>query len=238
MVRPWDDPELPWFGVFFGGMWLANIFYWGCNQFITQRTLAAKDVWHGQMGVVFAGFLKLLVPVLVVLPGIIAFRLYDPASGLLRGGVRARKTRPCLPHAGEATLAPGLDRIGHGRAHGVRHVAHRVDDGRQLVDSHLRHLQEPSEARRQRCRIGAVRPHLGSGRCSWWRRSPAISSATCRRSSFTSRNTGRSLTPRSAPSSWPGSSTGEPNARGSLIAIIAGRLGRDRHVHPVAKLVH
>ena len=84
MVRAWNDPELPWIGVFFGGLWLANIFYWGCNQFITQRTLAARNVWHGQMGVVFAGFLKLLVPVLVVLPGIIAFRLYGPDTGLLR----------------------------------------------------------------------------------------------------------------------------------------------------------
>ena len=84
MVRVWNDPELPWIGVFFGGLWLANIFYWGCNQFITQRTLAARNVWHGQMGVVFAGFLKLLVPVLVVLPGIIAFRLYGPGTGLLR----------------------------------------------------------------------------------------------------------------------------------------------------------
>lgn len=84
MVRPWNDPDLPWIGVFFGGMWLANIFYWGCNQFITQRTLAAKSVWHGQMGVVFAGFLKLLVPALVVLPGIIAFRLYNPDTGLLK----------------------------------------------------------------------------------------------------------------------------------------------------------
>ncbi|HEY3383538.1 MAG TPA: sodium/solute symporter [Vicinamibacterales bacterium] len=84
MVRPWNDPELPWIGVFFGGMWLANIFYWGCNQFITQRTLSAKDVWHGQMGVIFAGFLKLLVPLLVVLPGMIAFRLYNPDTGLLK----------------------------------------------------------------------------------------------------------------------------------------------------------
>ena len=84
MVLPWNHPDLPWVGVFFGGMWLANIFYWGCNQFITQRTLAAKNVWHGQMGVVFAGFLKLLVPVLVVLPGIIAYRLYAPETGLLR----------------------------------------------------------------------------------------------------------------------------------------------------------
>ena len=93
MVRPWNDPELPWVGVFFGGMWLANIFYWGCNQFITQRTLAARNIWHGQMGVVFAGFLKLLVPFLVVLPGIVAFRLYNPghraAQGHLHAGRRA-----------------------------------------------------------------------------------------------------------------------------------------------------
>jgi SSS family solute:Na+ symporter len=84
MVRPWNDAELPWIGVFFGGMWLTNIYYWGCNQFITQRTLAARSLWQGQMGVVFAAFLKLLVPVLVVLPGIIAFHLYNGANGLLR----------------------------------------------------------------------------------------------------------------------------------------------------------
>jgi SSS family solute:Na+ symporter len=53
MVQSWNHPELPWIGVFFGGMWLANIFYWGCNQFITQRTLAARNVWHGQMYVRF-----------------------------------------------------------------------------------------------------------------------------------------------------------------------------------------
>ena len=84
MVMPWDDPELSWVGVFFGGMWLANIFYWGCNQFITQRTLAARNIWHGQMGVIFAGFLKLLVPFLVVLPGIIAFKLFNAETGLLK----------------------------------------------------------------------------------------------------------------------------------------------------------
>lgn len=83
MVLPANHPELPWTGVFFGGIWLANIFYWGCNQFITQKSLAAKNIWHGQMGLVFAGFLKLLVPVLVVLPGIIAYTLYDPSHGLL-----------------------------------------------------------------------------------------------------------------------------------------------------------
>jgi len=108
MVRPWNDPELPWVGVFFGGMWLANIFYWGCNQFITQRTLAAKDVWHGQMGVVFAGFLKLLVPVLVVLPGIIAFRLYAPDTGLLRTQCVLEKADLAFPTLVKQLLPAGF----------------------------------------------------------------------------------------------------------------------------------
>lgn len=108
MVRAWNDPELPWIGVFFGGMWLANIFYWGCNQFITQRTLAARSVWHGQMGVVFAGFLKLLVPVLVVLPGIVAFRLYDGSTGLLRADCVLEKADLAFPTLVQQLLPPGL----------------------------------------------------------------------------------------------------------------------------------
>ncbi len=107
MVRPWDDPELPWVGVFFGGMWLANIFYWGCNQFITQRTLAARNVWHGQMGVVFAGFLKLLVPVLVVLPGIIAFRLYNADTGILRHELVLAKSDLAFPTLVKQLLPAG-----------------------------------------------------------------------------------------------------------------------------------
>jgi SSS family solute:Na+ symporter len=108
MVRPWNDPELPWIGVFFGGMWLANIFYWGCNQFITQRTLAAKSVWHGQMGVVFAGFLKLLVPVLVILPGIIAFRLYNAETGLLKGQCVLAKGDLAFPTLVKQLLPQGM----------------------------------------------------------------------------------------------------------------------------------
>ncbi|MGA2035436.1 MAG: sodium/solute symporter [Thermoguttaceae bacterium] len=108
MVKAWNDPELPWIGVFFGGMWLANIFYWGCNQFITQRTLAAKSVWHGQMGVLFAGFLKLLVPLLVVLPGIIAFRLYNPATGLLRDTCVLKKGDLAFPTLVKQLLPAGF----------------------------------------------------------------------------------------------------------------------------------
>jgi solute:Na+ symporter, SSS family len=107
MVRPWNDPELPWIGVFFGGLWLANIFYWGCNQFITQGSLSARNVWHGQMGALFAGFLKLLVPVLVVLPGIIAFRLYNPATGLLRGACVLQKGDLAFPTLVKQLLPAG-----------------------------------------------------------------------------------------------------------------------------------
>lgn len=71
-----NHPELPWVGVFIGGLWMANIGYWGCNQYITQRALAAKSLSEAQRGVILAAFLKILMPLVVVLPGIIAFALY------------------------------------------------------------------------------------------------------------------------------------------------------------------
>jgi SSS family solute:Na+ symporter len=108
MVQPLDHPELPWLGVFFGGIWLANIFYWGFNQFIVQKTLAAKNIWHGQMGLVFAGFLKLLVPVLVVLPGIIAFTLYDPHSGMLAGELTLDRPDLAFPTLLKELLPVGI----------------------------------------------------------------------------------------------------------------------------------
>lgn len=108
MVLPADHPELPWVGVFFGGIWLANIFYWGCNQFITQKTLAAKNIWHGQMGLVFAGFLKLLVPVLVVLPGIIAFTLFDPKTGLMAGEMSLARPDLAFPTLLKELLPTGI----------------------------------------------------------------------------------------------------------------------------------
>lgn len=108
MVKSWNHPELPWIGVFFGGLWLANIFYWGCNQFITQKTLAAKDIWHGRMGVVFAGYLKLLVPFLVVLPGIIAFHLYDSEVGLLKSEAVLDKADLAFPILVEQLLPNGI----------------------------------------------------------------------------------------------------------------------------------
>ncbi|MGV8139935.1 MAG: sodium/solute symporter [Mangrovibacterium sp.] len=67
--------DLPGLGVVLGSMWLTNIGFWGFNQFIIQRGLAAKNIKEAQYGVVFAGYLKLLIPLLVVIPGVAAFAL-------------------------------------------------------------------------------------------------------------------------------------------------------------------
>lgn len=75
-VLPSDDSELPWTAVFIGGLWIPNLYYWGLNQFITQRTLAAKNLAEGQKGILFGATLKLLIPFIVVFPGIMAFYLY------------------------------------------------------------------------------------------------------------------------------------------------------------------
>ncbi len=76
----WDLPGL---AVLIGGMWVANLYYWGFNQYIIQRTLAAKSLAESQKGIVFAAFLKLLLPLIVVIPGIIAFVLNSDDAGNL-----------------------------------------------------------------------------------------------------------------------------------------------------------
>lgn len=64
------------FGTIFTGMIFANLFYWGTNQYVIQRTLGAKNLAEGQKGALFTGFLKILVPFLMMIPGVIAFHLY------------------------------------------------------------------------------------------------------------------------------------------------------------------
>lgn len=78
MILSPDSPyykDLPGLSVLIGGMWIANLSYWGFNQYIIQRALAAKSLPEAQKGVVFAAFLKLLMPVIIVLPGIAAVLL-------------------------------------------------------------------------------------------------------------------------------------------------------------------
>lgn len=66
---------LPGISVLLGGMWIANIYYWGNNQYIIQRALAAKSLKEAQKGVAFAAFMKIFMPLIVVIPGIAAFIL-------------------------------------------------------------------------------------------------------------------------------------------------------------------
>ncbi len=90
MGRPADDPKLPW-TIFLLGMWIPHIYYWSLNQYITQRVLGSGSLAEGQKGIILAAALKLLIPFLIVIPGIIAYNLFaakmagkpDAALGLL-----------------------------------------------------------------------------------------------------------------------------------------------------------
>ena len=101
MILARDHPHymsLPGLSVLLGGLWIMNLSYWGFNQYIIQRALAAKSIDEAQKGIVFAAFLKLLMPLIVVLPGIAMYALspdlsapdkaYPSAMMLLPTGVK------------------------------------------------------------------------------------------------------------------------------------------------------
>ena len=83
MILERSNPEymnLPGIGVLIGGMWVANTYYWGFNQYIIQRTLAAKSLEESQKGILFAAGIKMILPLIVVIPGIAAYVIVnDPA---------------------------------------------------------------------------------------------------------------------------------------------------------------
>jgi SSS family solute:Na+ symporter len=80
MILPRTHPELPW-TVLVGGIWIPIVYYCGLNQFIVQRTLAARSLGQGQLGIVLAAGLWLLVPFAVVIPGILSRELFDAQLG-------------------------------------------------------------------------------------------------------------------------------------------------------------
>ncbi len=71
-----SNPSMPW-GILVIGIWIPNFYYWGLNQYITQRILGSASLAEGQKGLVLAASLKLLIPFFIVIPGIIAFNLYS-----------------------------------------------------------------------------------------------------------------------------------------------------------------
>jgi SSS family solute:Na+ symporter len=76
MILPKSDLNIPWTALIVG-LWIPNFYYWGLNQYITQRVLGSASLSEGQKGLVFAAGLKLLIPFIIVIPGVIAFNLYS-----------------------------------------------------------------------------------------------------------------------------------------------------------------
>jgi hypothetical protein len=76
MFLPWTSSVIPWTALMIG-LWIPNFYYWGLNQYIMQRALGSKSLAEGQKGIVFAAGMKLIIPFVVCVPGIIAFTLYS-----------------------------------------------------------------------------------------------------------------------------------------------------------------
>ncbi|MBP2966908.1 sodium:solute symporter family transporter, partial [Acinetobacter baumannii] len=97
MILAKENPQfmnLPGIAVLIGGLWVANLYYWGFNQYIIQRALAAKSINEAQKGLVFAAFLKLIVPILVVVPGIAAFVITTDPTLMAGLGTMAQEHIP------------------------------------------------------------------------------------------------------------------------------------------------
>ncbi len=105
MILDESNPEyknLPGIAVLVGGMWVANLYYWGFNQYIIQRTLAAKSLKEAQKGILLAAFLKLVIPLIIVIPGIAAYVMINDPEIMARLGDAGLQNLPSLDQADKA----------------------------------------------------------------------------------------------------------------------------------------
>jgi len=105
MILEEGNPEfknLPGIGVLVGGLWVANLYYWGFNQYIIQRTLAAKSLKESQKGILMAAGLKLIIPVIVVVPGIAAYVMVNDPEIMARLGAAGLQNLPSPEEADKA----------------------------------------------------------------------------------------------------------------------------------------
>ena len=105
MILSKDHPQfdnLPGIAVLLGGLWVANLYYFGFNQYIIQRALAAKSTNEAQKGLVFAAFIKFLLPIIVVIPGIAAYVIVNDAQLLAGLGQMASNNMPSFAQADRA----------------------------------------------------------------------------------------------------------------------------------------
>lgn len=106
MFLPASDSTLPWTALLLG-LWIPNFYYWGLNQYITQRTLGSASLAEGQKGIVFAAFMKLLIPFVIVIPGIMAFNLFAGNMHIAAGQDNGRVLAQYLaanPHSNVLTV--------------------------------------------------------------------------------------------------------------------------------------
>ena len=94
--------NLPGIWVLVGGLWVANLYYWGFNQYIIQRTLAAKSLKESQKGILLAAFLKLIIPLIVVIPGIAAYVMVNDPSIMANLGEVGMLNKPSVEQADKA----------------------------------------------------------------------------------------------------------------------------------------
>ena len=94
--------NLPGIWVLVGGLWVANLYYWGFNQYIIQRTLAAKSLKEAQKGILLAAFLKLVIPLIVVVPGIAAYVMINDPSIMANLGEAGMLNMPTTGQADKA----------------------------------------------------------------------------------------------------------------------------------------
>ena len=105
MILDESNPQysnLPGIFVLVGGLWVANLYYFGFNQYIIQRTLAAKSLEESQKGIILAAFLKLVIPFIVVLPGIASYIMINDPDIMARLGASAQLNMPSIEQADKA----------------------------------------------------------------------------------------------------------------------------------------
>ncbi len=122
MIRPKNDPAIPWTALLLG-LWIPNFFYWGLNQYIVQRTLGSKSLAEGQLGIIFAATLKLIIPFVVVIPGILCFNLYSSdlreeatkknAATLVEMRTESRKVYPFTENFAAANIGEAREVLAH-----------------------------------------------------------------------------------------------------------------------------
>jgi SSS family solute:Na+ symporter len=100
MQLPSWDKNIPWTALVLG-LWIPNFYYWGLNQYITQRVLGSSSLKQGQRGIVFAAGMKLIIPFVIVIPGIVAFNLYSKELAEIDARSNAPEWAALAQHLGQ-----------------------------------------------------------------------------------------------------------------------------------------